>query len=710
MKISPLRLLLLVGIALGLWMGALAIRRAVFHQQTRSLEGKEAPFLKESALQFRMTRMVAEEGGLPERDENVGVPDGVTIRKTYSVGAEWVYAGLSKLLPGEWSLTARIRWVSAALFSLAVPFAFLWIWLRTGSIWGGTITGVLLMVSPAFAVRSSGLELSRENLAIPLFVLFFALQAGVRKVEGAKARWVLMLLSGMVIALAQCSWDLTQYVIGLWAVGEWTRMFCETEEDATTRNLWGVVTGCLVGAAVLNPYLREHGFLFSPVMAILIAGAIMPIFEKRFSKGMPRLGIGVGLGIAWVLLGRLFYENYSHFSSLLAAKIQFGNVKPVDPSVLTPIQRIMWTPALNSSTWALTKAYFPISLLSGCVAVAILLLGRSGDKQRGERTSGNPELIYALFTLPVYVLFFRFHVFLILYLAGCIGILVSGIARHSSPWIRTLLPLGLTLFLFGVEFYRLLFFEPDTSESMKAERYAMRMMLAQAGISNPMLSLEDNRWAAAHKLHYLYVEQLINSLNANLKEADTLANPSYNEPVLAAFGISGTILTYADMPIVLHPKFETPGIREKVLAFYDHLYRQSELELRDWALAQGSRYYLHQKGGFTSGDLRNSPPYMVDALPPPEASAWYLLENNPYQSEWFFPIPLNHPTFQLFRIISDEDVNMAEQFTQMALARAKDGDYDKAEEWALRALTYHWKYKPAQNLLANVRNAKRRNR
>jgi hypothetical protein len=312
---------------------------------------------------------------------------------------------------------------------------------------------------------------------------------------------------------------------------------------------------------------------------------------------------------------------------------------------------------------------------------------------------------YALFTLPVYILFFRFHVFLSLFLAVCLGMAVARVAKSTHFWIRHLIPFALLLLISGVELYHLLFFEPAQAGKQSSQQVLIRQMVRDLGISAPNMELPDNRWGSAHKLHYLYVEDLLRKLNEDLPEADPLANPERQEPLLANFGISGTVLTYTGMPIVLHPKFETPGIREKVREFYEHLYVKSEREFRDWAVANQARYYLHRKNSFAGKDLRNSAPYMVDALDPPAGASWRILEHHPEQAEWFVPIPISHPLYRLYRVITPEDVEMARSFTRMARQRYEMGDLDQAREWAVMALTYHWKFLPAREVLARVRNA-----
>lgn len=669
-----------------LWVTAMAVRRAVFHQQTRTLEEKEAPFLMESALQFRMTRMVASEGTLPVMDDKVQFPDGVNMRETYSVGAEWIYAGLAKWLPQDWTLAERVRWVSTGLFCLAIPFAAIWVWVKYQSILSGLAAGLFLSFSPAFAVRSSGLELSRENLAIPLFTSFLMAEALFRSRSGQKVSRLWALTAALSLALAQCTWDLTQYLTGLWVVWHLYRRIKDQQGEQDEKFLFTVVTLTQVLAAWWNPYLRFHASFFSPVVALLLARTLMAWLPDLKHRGRLLL-IPVVFSMVWWGLGHFFVENYSHFAELVVAKIRYLNQKPADPVRLTYEQRIMWTPALNSSTWLLTKLYFPIGIFLFGISVWLLILGMN----RG-RCKCQAEFFFAGFTLIVYVFFFRFHVFLALFLAACIGILFAHRNNRNEVWSKWIFPcMGLLLFI-GSECYFLLFFEPKPAQNLPPEQQQLQQILKAMGRTDTTGS-RGNRWGRPGAA-YGDVESLCAAL---------LALPERG-PVLANFGISASILAETEFPILLHPKFETPGIRERVREFYEGLFLKSEKELRDWATSpeNGAVYYVHSNGNFSDLDPANSPRYMVDALEPPPDAAIHVLENDPNAAVWFRSVYSNR-RYRIYRIVTPEDEVLAERWTRMGIMAYESGDMETAQKHAMRALSYHWKFPQAQLLLQRAR-------
>jgi hypothetical protein len=739
-----------------LWSTALLVRREVLAQQTRTVEG-EVPFLLESALQFRMTRLVAEGQGLPQVEPSVQYPEGVETRKTYSIGAEYIYTFFARMLPSEWSLATRVRWVSAGLFCLTIPLAALWAGLRYRSWLAAWCAGLLLAVSPAFVVRSTGLELSRENLAFPFIAAFLVFECLSTRSEETRRRWIHAACAATSLALAQVFWDMSQYMIGLWIVLEWIRVarggrkgvtndecrmtngfsspgsqdstpdtrhssFFTRHSSLVTRHssfftrhssfftrhssfftrhssfftrhsaLPLSLSLALTLAGLLNPYLRSKGFLFSPLMALVLARVLFLFVPAKMDRRF-RWGAVALFFLLWQALGGLFVVNYSHFGELLWAKLRFLNVKPEDPGLLTYIQRIMWTPALNSSTWELTKAYFPITLWALLAAIA----GLQWTKRRAEGADSS-DVFYAAVTFPLYILFFRFHVFLILFAAGCIGGALARLFRQPRSTLRTVFAVLSLVFLTGVEAFHLLFFEPAEAKALRAQYDTRLNALRSMGFDVP--DYIGNRWGRPGP-GYNAVSQLTEELKAL-----AATEPG---PVLAGFGISGNILADAGLPILLHPKFETPGIRERVRQFYEQLFLRSEKEMRDWALtflprdenAPKAFYYVHGLGSLAGGDTRESPRYMVDALVPPPHAAVHVLENQPRNAVWFRPVGGNDK-FRIFRIVTAEDLRMADEFVEQGRRALERGDLETARSRARRALLYHWKHEPAQQLLSRI--------
>ena len=648
-----------------LFSGGLAVRLAVLQAQYRFL-GRPPPFTLESALEYRLVEMVFNEGGLPARDMAVQVPEGVVLRETYTIGAEYVYAFLARLLPRSFSLTDRVRVISAAWFSLGIVFmsAWLWFWLR--SRFASFIGGSYYAVSLASVMRSTGQELSHENFAIPLLIAHLAANACATTRANGRAFWAATALSAVLLACAAATWDMIQFYLLLWTAAAFARLvrgryFTEPRRRAA----WLAHLLALVAAGVLNPYLRAHAFPASYAM-LLGYGVALGLAMERCVEGRRLLKAAVALAplAAGIFLLENYGQTYGHFLELLWAKVLFMNQKPSDPSLLTFAQRIMWTPALNSADLRLTRMLFPFILpLLFLSAPAVLLLApRRSD----------PELENALFyfgaSLPVFVLFMRFHVFLVIFAAALLGWLGSsaaGLCASAGPrcerprlrWAGAALALFLAL---GVA--------AEAAHSLSSP--------VRWGRSLPYLAEQEElaRWMSGH---------------------------GAGAPVLANFALSPFLLVYAGCPIVLHPKFESPEIRNRVRAYGEALFTSGEEVFRAWADSCGAGFYVFALGEFSPVHPELQMRYFVDAMNPPPGSAALLFDKAP-ETARFFQYLWGNSKYRVFRVISSSDEREASRYAADAFEDFSRGDLDGAENKAVLALAYNPNDKQAMKILLRI--------
>ena len=182
-----IKILLAVLGLVALFSAGLAMRRVVLSAQFEQY-GRPLPFNLESALEFRYVRMLAETGHIPRLDKAVQAPEGVVVRKTYTLGAEYVYAAAARLFPGAMPLDDRVRWIAAAWFCLGIPLISLWLWAWTRSIWAAGIAGAYYAVALAAVMRSTGQELQHENFALPFLLAHLALGAWAKRISAANAQ------------------------------------------------------------------------------------------------------------------------------------------------------------------------------------------------------------------------------------------------------------------------------------------------------------------------------------------------------------------------------------------------------------------------------------------------------------------------------------------------------------------------------------------
>jgi len=707
LMIAGLVLLFLIGVG---------TRRQVFRSQPAVQErwknGKEVPFTYESALQFRQTRILYEMGALPEVDPqirtgeisrnveagagvdsgtaagtnepspnvNAGVK-GVKLDETYSLGSEHWYVALAKIMPRSWSLENRFRWAALLLFCLTIPLLALWVGLRTRSAAAGAVAGLLFAVCYAAVVRSTGLELSRENFALPWLAAFLAAQAwsGLNLRSGRWTFWLAVVCSGVCLALAQCYWDLVQFVVAIWVLGfavQWLLVpnaalgaVGSTAERVRTAAQWWIPFGCLLVAGFVNPYLSYHGFVSSAPMLLGLGLALVLALQVFSGRGDStaadgtRLGLGpvrwwhgllVLLPLAWLLIGG--GESYGHFGSLLAAKIQHFNIKPADPQLLSYEQRVMWTPALHSSTWYHLFDVFPYLLYAGVLAMGGFAL--RAREHRGVLLGSVAGLMLVLllfndhlgFRLPRSLSLPAFALS-----CGLFGLYLFGFARwgatsrhgasesaqpmHSQSHataVRWIFWFGFTwlcfVFFFRMHVFTVFFLcaligggiaamgdlrgtqDATDQTNVGVWRFGFPLaiglglsvaLLELTALLDPFGGVKSAQSKAAKSglldrpgVNYAQLAEVVDAVN---KLAKDMPEPPV---VLANFPLSASVAGYTDCPVVLHPKFETEDIRAKVKEFYEQLYITTnnqtaagvEFDFYEWTQKQGAAIYIQHPG------------------------------------------------------------------------------------------------------------------
>jgi hypothetical protein len=352
--------------------------------------------------------------------------------------------------------------------------------------------------------------------------------------------------------------------------------------------------------------------------AMLLAGA--PVAQRqRWATRLVLALLPVGLCLA---LAHLYLPSYSHFASLLFAKLRHFNIRPEDPAQLTFEQRILWVPALHSTSWALVWRWFPFLLVLTAIAVWVLMR----DTLRNPRAPAEfPLLLFLLLaSLAAFILFFRFHVWVAVFACGMVGLWAGQTGAGANRWKRrgavALLAAGWLV------------------EARQPWRGPLR--LSEPPVTAPEAPKWDGPlyWGRPN-VYAAETEDLMEHLRKYVAP----------EPVLANFGISAGIAAYGGCPVVLHPKFESPGIREKVREYGEALFTGDEAEFRDWMAAQGATVYVYSLGEFSEIQPGLQMRYMVDARDPATNAAARLFEQRPEELQHFKPEFANRK-YRVFRM------------------------------------------------------------
>lgn len=602
--------------------------------------------------------MVFETGRLPIRDTYIEYPSGVVVRETYTVGDERLYVMAARFFPRHVDLQERVRWIEAGWFSLSAIVLGWWL-ARRHSPWAGWLAALTYAVAPAAVVRSTGQELSHENTALPILMGHLALHSLSLSASGWR-RGCLALVSAAFLAWALCWWDLILFYIGLWGI-YWSVRLLRRIASRSEMLAWALHVLVLMCAGVTNPYLRAHGFAVSPIMLWCYGVLLNRFVRAAVVRGWIRESwadrkVVWALTLFPLLMGLMaktaFMASYGHFAELLWAKLRYLNIKPVDPARLTFDQRILWVPGLNSAGWRLTFALFPGMLWITLSLVPVWV-------RRSEFRS-NPEIGQFLWflgaSLVTYVFFVRFHVFVAIFAAVAAAWGVAGLMQRFPR--RKLWTLVCMVLIAAWEAYGVL--------------------------GRP------ERWGRTG-VYYDELRELTQWLRAYVAP----------EPVLANFGVSGSILAYGECPIVLHPKFESPQSRRRVREYADIMFTGTERALRDWASRYGAEYLVYSMGEFASVGKDQQMRYMANALNPPDYAPARRFEFAPERCR-YFKLLWGNRKYRVFDIRTRAEEKQSTMYARYARRALERGDLKTAEYAAAQALAVQPDQVEAQQVLKHA--------
>jgi hypothetical protein len=176
-------------------------------------------------------------------------------------------------------------------------------------------------------------------------------------------------------------------------------------------------------------------------------------------------------------------------------------------------------------------------------------------------------------------------------------------------------------------------------------------------------------------------------------------------PVLANFGVSAYILTYGQCPILLHPKFESPSIRNRVREYAEQLFRGTEESLRDWAEENGAQYLVYSLGEFAPRQPENQMRYMVNALQPPDTAPAHRFETAP-KSMPLFRFEWSNAKYRVFRVVRKDDLARSQGLSAYAEKALHEGDLERALKLAGQALEADPRNARAANVIRHAASLK----
>ncbi len=584
------------------------------------------PFTGESALIFHYARRVALGEGIPARDPMVGPGEGMDVWRTLSIGVELASGKLYRVLPaGVMDFQAFMRLLTAVVFSSGVVAAYLVCRSLWGGRWGPLAGAACYGLSLASVTRSSGIEISKENFALPL--IFFHIWLLLGGTLGRRR----MAAAAVVLAAALISWEGTQVYFLLLVIWFAVRWLKRGDEDALPG--FTIQVGAAVVAAAAVPYLRAHGFGFSYCMVLGLSVVAAAYLERKCRPwGLHRawyfVPVALGLLVAAVAVGR-YHESYSHIESLLFWKVRFLARRPVDPGLLPFGVRILWTPAMTEPSLRQGTMNFAGWLLLAVLPV-IGLLRRRPDTVEKERL-GSFVLTAAAVFMVLYMGFHRIMVFLVFFLTVLCGGLVSLAGRR-----RVLAIVAGTVL----------------AAAALAAAYDVRVLRPQLG-------------RPPDAAPYAALQSLVERVRETTP-ADCV--------ILAPFDLSPVLLAYGGRAIAQHPKFESVKVRDEVEEYAMALFGEDEDEFHAYCERVDASYFVFPKGTFSTVH-----PYSwgyITATPPGarDRTAWRF-ERAPLGLRKF-GLDYQDVRYKLYKVFRSRDIEEGK--------RARDRGHDYLERGMLQ--------------------------
>jgi tetratricopeptide (TPR) repeat protein len=498
-------------------------------------------FWTESAFHFRHFLMITEGKDIPPIDRGIQYPEGLDTVRYITPVMERVAGAFYRVFFSSVPPHLFLPYFSFVFTTLSVLAVFL-----AGKIvWRSNIAAFIAAFfygfTPASLIRTAGGGFIREDFALPfIFFSFACLMYCLRKDKP-----LVSALGSSLLFIALAAWHVTQLYLSLFMLGMTIAYFINRKKVLPQKSV-AIFVAFMVGASILLPVLRAKYFIFSPALMLsygLLATSLIPVFKGDNNRKNTIIGniVIIALFAASLIIQKLI-GVYSHVYELILAKIRFLGVLPEDPAALSFEAKSMWTSAFVSPQLVEIPMLLSFAFLFGTIGAIIMIYRVS------RRKAESYEVMTIFFTLCTFVLFLmihRMHIFAVFFLALSMGALTLfrnntlKYMMYGFLGVCLLVQLYLMLNFFGLKAFR-----PDQ--------------------------------------HYL------KSMLSFIRE-----NTDKDSAVLTSFQLGPSVAVYTGRPVILHSKFESKLIRDKVKDVYTSLFN-SESEFYELCRRYKAGLFVYQ--------------------------------------------------------------------------------------------------------------------
>ncbi len=515
---------------------AVTIRFGVYEENVKRVGNM---FTQECAFHYYFTKLVDKYSVLPAVDYNIQSPEGFRTSESESMLMEYVVGYLHRIFFNKIELDKFVSFFVILFSSLSSIALYLIAKEVLNSRSAGFFSGVLYAVSWPSIARTMGLVYLKENFALP--ILFFHIYFLIKFLRNKKRTDII--ISSILLFVLLASWHFGKFYFLLLSFFALVSLLFNIKDYLKAFGFL-VLAGILGGVAV--SFLRANAFIISIPMCLGYSCLISWFVVK--GKWPIKLVISLALFFILIFIISGFSKemtNYSHVYNMLFYKLKFLGMKPLNPEILPFEVRQLWVMAFHLPTLKSFLSDFTVLLLLSAYPVYYLFKRRSGNGLKS-------DVVFLMYmfagTFLMYLLSARLRSFFVFFAAifsgGIIAIFIKS--KHKKIIITSFVLLSIALYSSNVK--KLIFPLAPTS-----------------------------------------TKDLVSWIDNNTGKTDVFLSTPFDSVEICAYG---------DRPIVLHPKYETKLIRDKIEKFTMALFSDNEDDFydlcRDWKVD----YFVFPKGTY----------------------------------------------------------------------------------------------------------------
>lgn len=497
------------------------------------LSPPENKMYSESLVRFRYAEMVMEGDTPPRSDPMVQWPEGfrrdemIMALPDYMVGWSYRLWAAARGAPDHY---VYLRYFMAAYAAAYVPAGFLLFWVMFRRFWPAYGATALYGLCLPTYLRAAGNYL-REDFATPALLAATAIAWLFleRPPTSRRTRVALAAALALCILYALSCWHMAQFYLNVVLAVVFLAALA-----ARPGRYGDVGAAFLVGtaaAALFNEPLLAKGVLWSPTVAAAAALAVWGLWPgppERRRRWVLVAAAGVLVAASLLVVGS---GAYGHAYALIWSKLRYAGVYPDDPTKLPLDARIFWMGPYATTTLKRALLEYGPLLLAAAAAFAWVC----GRRLARGKAAGGLALFPTAMTAATAVLYWlvvRLTIFFAPW-AAVLGVLPAVRARRR---LAKLAGGALVVGLLAFEFYWAFNVTKPTLPRRVLEFFVEE---------------DEPLWDYGERDNDVFFW---------LKD-----NTPEGSPVLAQFGVSASIMYWGERPVALHPMFEVPDIRPKIV-------------------------------------------------------------------------------------------------------------------------------------------------